>query len=217
MPVAIRQLHPHFVGEVSGVDLTRPLTAQEARAIEDGMDKYAVLIFHGQDITDEQQQAFARNFGERENPRGGTVAKAEDARLTSGLNDVSNLGKDGKPLPRDNRTHLFNLGNCLWHSDSSFRPIPAKFSLLSARVVNPKGGNTEFADMRAAYDALDDETKADDETLPDTSLHAYADGRTEDIAGDTDKFLSTDPQDQQQDTIDDEESEDLGPPAHEKA
>jgi len=165
MTVAIRQLHPHFVGEVSGVDLTKPLTSDEARAIEDGMDKYAVLIFHGQDISDDQQQAFARNFGERENPRGGTVAKAEDARLTSGLNDVSNLGKDGKPLPRDNRTHLFDLGNCLWHSDSSFRPIPAKFSLLSARVVNPNGGNTEFADMRAAYDALDDETKAEIEDM----------------------------------------------------
>ncbi len=89
------------------------------------------------------------------------MTKKEDYRLTSGLNDVSNLGKDGSPLPRDHRTHLFNLGNCLWHSDSSFRPIPAKFSLLSARVVNPKGGNTEFADMRAAYDALDDETKAE--------------------------------------------------------
>jgi alpha-ketoglutarate-dependent 2,4-dichlorophenoxyacetate dioxygenase len=81
------------------------------------------------------------------------------------LNDVSDLGKDGKPLPRDHRTHLFNLGNCLWHSDSSFLPIPAKFSLLSARVVNPKGGNTEFADMRAAHDALDDETKAEIEDL----------------------------------------------------
>jgi alpha-ketoglutarate-dependent 2,4-dichlorophenoxyacetate dioxygenase len=129
------------------------------------MDKYAVLLFRNQDITDEQQLAFALNFGERENARGGTVTKKEDYRLTSGLNDVSNLGKDGKPLARDNRTHLFNLGNCLWHSDSSFRPIPAKFSLLSARVVNPKGGNTEFADMRAAYDALDDETRAEIEDL----------------------------------------------------
>ncbi|MFL6792501.1 MAG: TauD/TfdA dioxygenase family protein, partial [Bradyrhizobium sp.] len=161
MAVLIRQLHPHFVGEVSGVDLRRPLSKQEAIDIEAGMDKYAVLIFHGQDISDEQQLAFALNFGEREQSRGGTVTKKEDYRLSSGLNDVSNLGKDGKPLPKDHRTHLFNLGNCLWHSDSSFRPIPAKFSLLSARVVNPKGGNTEFADMRAAYDALDDETKAE--------------------------------------------------------
>ena len=165
MTVLIRQLHPHFVGEVSGVDLRKPLTGQEAIDIESGMDRYAVLIFHGQDITDEQQLAFALNFGEREKARGGTVTRKEDYRLTTGLNDVSNLGKDGKPLPRDHRTHLFNLGNCLWHSDSSFRPIPAKFSLLSARVVNPKGGNTEFADMRAAYDALDDETRAEIEDM----------------------------------------------------
>jgi alpha-ketoglutarate-dependent 2,4-dichlorophenoxyacetate dioxygenase len=166
MTIAIRQLHKHFVGEVSGIDLRKPLTGAEAAEIEAGMDKYAVLVFHGQDITDDQQMAFARNFGERENPRGGNITKEKDYRLGSaGLNDVSNLGKDGKPLPKDHRTHLFNLGNCLWHSDSSFRPIPAKFSLLSARVVNPKGGNTEFADMRAAYDALDDETKAEVDDL----------------------------------------------------
>src|SRR6516225_3098727 len=165
MAIAIRQLHKHFVGEVSGIDLRKPLTRDEAREIEAAMDKYAVLVFRGQDITDEQQMAFALNFGERENPRGGNVTKKEDLRLDSGLNDVSNLDKDGKPLAKDHRQHLFNLGNCLWHSDSSFRPIPAKFSLLSARVVNPKGGNTEFADMRAAYDALDDETKAEIEDL----------------------------------------------------
>jgi alpha-ketoglutarate-dependent 2,4-dichlorophenoxyacetate dioxygenase len=165
MSVSIRQLHRHFVGEVSGVDLTTPLTAQEAREIEAGMDRYAVLVFHDQDITDEQQLQFASNFGPKENTKGGTVTKKADYRLTSGLADVSNLGKDGKPLPRDHRTHLFNLGNCLWHSDSSFRPIPAKFSLLSARVVNPIGGNTEFADMRAAYDALDDAAKAEIEDM----------------------------------------------------
>jgi len=165
MALAIRQLHQHFVGEVSGLDLRQPLTREQAREVEAAMDKYAVLVFHRQDITDEQQMAFALNFGERENARGGNITKKEDYRLTTGLNDVSNLGKDGKPLARDSRAHLFNLGNCLWHSDSSFRPIPAKFSLLSARVVNPKGGNTEFADMRAAYDALDDETKAEIEDM----------------------------------------------------
>jgi alpha-ketoglutarate-dependent 2,4-dichlorophenoxyacetate dioxygenase len=165
MAIAIRQLHPHFVGEVSGVDLRRPLTPEQAREIEAGMDTYAVLVFHDEDISDEQQLAFALNFGEREDARGGNIVKPQDSRLSTGLNDVSNLGKDGKPLPRDHRAHLFNLGNCLWHSDSSFRPIPAKFSLLSARIVNPKGGNTEFADMRAAYDALDEETKAEIEDL----------------------------------------------------
>ncbi|MDB5500332.1 MAG: 2,4-dichlorophenoxyacetate dioxygenase [Tardiphaga sp.] len=165
MSLNIRKLHPLFVGEVTGIDLTKPLSRDDAAAIESAMDDYAVLLFPKQDITDEQQLAFAMNFGEREDPHGGSVAKAADARLTTGVNDVSNLGPDGKPLPRDNRVHLFNLGNCLWHSDSSFRPIPAKFSLLSARIVNPKGGNTEFADMRAAYDALDDDTKAEIEDM----------------------------------------------------
>ncbi|MBI5262493.1 MAG: TauD/TfdA family dioxygenase [Bradyrhizobium sp.] len=165
MSTAIRQLQKHFVGEVSGLDLRKPLTSEQVREIQAAIDRHAVLVFRDQDITDEQQLAFALNFGERENARGGTVTRKEDYRLTSGLNDVSNLGKDGKPLPKDHRTHLFNLGNCLWHSDSSFRAIPAKYSLLSARVVNPKGGNTEFADMRAAYDALDEETKAEIEDL----------------------------------------------------
>jgi len=165
MTVMIRQLHPHFFGEVSGVDLRKPIAEDEAQAIEAGMNKYAVLLFRNQDITDEQQLAFARNFGERETIRGGNITKQADQRLTSGLNDVSNLGKDGKPLPRDHRAHLFNLGNCLWHSDSSFRPIPAKYSLLSARVISSSGGNTEFADMRAAYDALDNKIKADLEDM----------------------------------------------------
>src|SRR5512140_2275251 len=97
MTVTIRQLHPHFFGEVSGVDLRQPLTPQEARDIEAGMDKYAVLLFRNQDITDAQQMAFALNFGEREKARGGTVTKKEDYRLTSGPNGVSSLGRDGRP------------------------------------------------------------------------------------------------------------------------
>ena len=165
MALTIRKLHPVFVAEVTGIDLARPVSAADAAAIEDAIDEHAVLVFPRQDITDEQQLAFSLNFGERERIRGGSVMKKEEYRLTSGLADVSNPGRDGKPLPRDDRNHLFNLGNCLWHSDSSFRPIPAKFSLLSARVVNPKGGNTEFADMRAAYDALDDDTRAEIEDM----------------------------------------------------
>lgn len=165
MPVTIRQIHPVFVGEVSGVDISRPLTPDEAAAIDAGINKYAVLVFHDQNLTDEQQMAFTRNFGAIEDARGGNVTKPQDKRLVTGMNDVSNLGKDGKPLARDNRQRLFNIGNSLWHSDSSFRAVPAKYSLLSARVVNPKGGNTEFADMRAAYDALDDDTKREIDDL----------------------------------------------------
>jgi alpha-ketoglutarate-dependent 2,4-dichlorophenoxyacetate dioxygenase len=159
MTIAIRQIHPVFVGEVSGIDVSQPLTAEAVAAVEAGMNRYAVLVFHDQRLSDEQQMAFSRNFGVLEDARGGNITKPEDRRLQVGMNDVSNLGRDGAPLERDSRQRLFNLGNMLWHSDSSFRAVPAKYSLLSARVVNPTGGNTEFADMRAAYDALDAPTK----------------------------------------------------------
>jgi alpha-ketoglutarate-dependent 2,4-dichlorophenoxyacetate dioxygenase len=160
MTLTIRQIHPVFVGEVSGIDISKPLTRDEVDAIDAGMDRYAVLVFHGQEVTDEQQMTFSRNFGPLEDGRGGNITKPEDRRLQTGMGDVSNLDRSGRPMDRLSRQRLFNLGNMLWHSDSSFRPIPAKYSLLSARVVNPVGGNTEFADMRAAYDSLDRATKA---------------------------------------------------------
>ncbi len=161
MTLAIRQIHPHFVGEVSGIDLTRPLAPDQVAALEAGMDRYAVLVFHDQHLTDEQQMAFTRNFGAIENARGGNITRPEQQRLPVGMNDVSNLDKDQKPFARDDRRRLFNLGNQLWHSDSSFRAIPAKYSLLSCRLPAEHGGNTEFADMRAAYDALDAATKTE--------------------------------------------------------
>jgi alpha-ketoglutarate-dependent 2,4-dichlorophenoxyacetate dioxygenase len=165
MTISVRQIHPVFVGEVSGIDISKPLTPDEVKAVEAGMDRYAVLVFHDQKITDEQQMEFSRNFGSLEDARGGNITKPEDKRLQVGMNDVSNLGRDGQPLSRESRVRLFNLGNMLWHSDSSFRAIPAKYSLLSARVVNPVGGNTEFADMRAAYDTLDAAMQAQIEDL----------------------------------------------------
>jgi alpha-ketoglutarate-dependent 2,4-dichlorophenoxyacetate dioxygenase len=165
MPITIRQIHPVFVGEVSGIDIAKAVTREDAQAIDAGMAKYAVLVFRDQKLTDEQQMAFTGNFGPIEDARGGNITKPQDRRLVEGMNDVSNLAKDGSPLPRDSRQRLFNIGNMLWHSDSSFRVIPAKYSLLSARTVNRKGGNTEFADMRAAYDALDDETKCEIDDL----------------------------------------------------
>src|SRR5919197_4974053 len=161
MALTIRPLHPIIAGEVSGVDLRQPLTREEAAAIEEGMNQYAVLVFHDQDITDEQQIAFSRNFGEIEPSVGGTVTKDHERRLGYDLADISNRDKENKVFARDDRRRLFNLGNMLWHSDSSFRAVPAKFSLLSARAIPASGGNTEFAYMRAAYDALDDATKAE--------------------------------------------------------
>ena len=158
MTVSIRQIHPVFVGEVSGVDISRPLTPDEVAGIEAGMDRYAVLVFHDQPINDDQQLVFSRALGPLEQATG-DIAAPQDRRMSMELNDISNLDKNSKILARDDRRRLFGLGNQLWHSDSSFKPVPAKYSLLSARQIPPTGGNTEFADMRAAYDALDEETR----------------------------------------------------------
>ena len=161
MTLTIQQLTPVFAGEVSGVDITRPLTRDAVAAIEAGMDRYAVLVFHDQKLTDAQQQVFSRNFGELEHTGGGNITKMQDRRLDPYMADVSNLDKDHRPLARHTRTRMFNLGNRLWHSDSSFRAVPAKYSLLSGRMVVDHGGQTQFAYMRAAYDALDAATKAE--------------------------------------------------------
>jgi alpha-ketoglutarate-dependent 2,4-dichlorophenoxyacetate dioxygenase len=162
MTVGITPLHPVFAGEVSRVDLTQPITAEDAAAIEAGMDQYGVLVFRDQDISDAQQIAFTRNFGDLENYQTpGSVRKREDNRLGAGIADLSNLTKDGGIISAEDRVWFFKLGDRLWHSDSSFRPVPAKYSALSGRVLPSWGGNTEFADMRAAYDALDDRTKAE--------------------------------------------------------
>ena len=165
MTIGIRQIHLVFAGEVSGVDITRPIPREAAAAIEAGMDRYAVLVFRDQKLTDEQQVAFSRNFGELERTRGNAITKAAEMRLDPAFAAVSNLDKDHRPLARDSRRRLYAFGNRLWHSDSSFRALPATYSLLSGRTVVDKGGATEFADMRAAYDALDAATKADIEEV----------------------------------------------------
>ncbi|MBM3620199.1 MAG: TauD/TfdA family dioxygenase [Alphaproteobacteria bacterium] len=149
---------PDFAGEVRGIDLRKKLMPDEVSAVAAGMDHYAVLVFRDQDIDDEQQLAFSRNFGPMETATG-DIARPEDRRLSMDVNDISNLDKHGNVLARDDRKRLFSLGNMLWHSDSSFKATPAKYSALSARVIPDSGGDTEFADMRAAWDTLDQETR----------------------------------------------------------
>jgi alpha-ketoglutarate-dependent 2,4-dichlorophenoxyacetate dioxygenase len=162
MTIAITPIDPvhraFFAGVVSGLDLRKPLSAGEVAAVHAGMDQFGVLVFHGQEITDDEQLAFSRALGPLEQATG-DIAAPHERRMSMDLNDISNLDKDSKVLARDDRRRLFGLGNQLWHSDSSFKEIPAKYSLLSARRIPPAGGNTEFADMRAAYDTLDEETK----------------------------------------------------------
>jgi alpha-ketoglutarate-dependent 2,4-dichlorophenoxyacetate dioxygenase len=164
MPLETQPLTPHFAARLTGIDAHRALAPAEVAAVEAAMDRYAVVVMPGQDITDEQQLAFSRNFGPLED---GANSGARDAelRLPTVFADVSNLGKQGAPLERDNRRRLAGLANRLWHSDASFRSVPARYSILSGRIVASSGGNTEFADMRAAYDALDAGTKAEIEGL----------------------------------------------------
>jgi alpha-ketoglutarate-dependent 2,4-dichlorophenoxyacetate dioxygenase len=154
-----------FAATVEGIDLPAPLDAAAAAAIHAAMDRYAVLVFHDQPLTDEQQIAFTKSLGKIELNTANNVTRLDQRRLSIEMSDISNLDQHSNMLARDDRRRAFNLGNRLWHSDSSFKAVPAKYSLLSARTVPSAGGNTEFADMRAAYDALDPETKAEIEDL----------------------------------------------------
>jgi alpha-ketoglutarate-dependent 2,4-dichlorophenoxyacetate dioxygenase len=164
MPIETIPLTRHIGGRMTGIDARKPLTPDEVAAVDAGMDKYAVLVLPGQDITDEQQLAFTANFGPFQDGANSTERR-EELRLDPAFADVSNLDRTGRKLERDDRRRMASLGNRLWHSDASFRVVPAKYSILSGRIVVTKGGNTEFADMRAAYDALDARTKAEVEDL----------------------------------------------------
>ena len=159
MGVEIRQVGECFAGEVTGIDLTEPLSTENVNAIHEGMDKYAVLTFREQPLTAEEQLAFSKQLGDIEHAIGTSLREDKDARLPSTFADVSNLDKEDRPFDINDRRRLFAIGNRLWHSDSSFKVVPAKYSILHAISIPSKGGNTEFAHMPSAYDALDDETK----------------------------------------------------------
>ncbi|MDB5374948.1 MAG: 2,4-dichlorophenoxyacetate monooxygenase [Belnapia sp.] len=153
MPLQLTPLHPLFAAEVQGVDLRQTPGPALCAEIDRAMDRYAVLVFRDQHLDDDQQLAFGEALGPLEQSRG--VVDAHKMRLKhKQMADISNIDLDGKLLGADDRRRMFNLGNQLWHSDSSFKATPAKYSMLHARLIPPEGGNTEFADMRAAWDAL---------------------------------------------------------------
>lgn len=153
MTLTVRQLHPLFVAEIAGADLRRDLSEPDIDAIVAALDRYAVVVLPDQRIDDARQIAFSARLGPLE-----TTIKAyrpgHKLRLDAHISDVSNLDEENRLLALDDRRRMNGLGNRLWHTDSSFKPTPAKYSLLSARVIPPTGGETEFADLRAAYDAL---------------------------------------------------------------
>ncbi len=159
-------INSQFAAEIRQIDCRRPPGDKDVAAINAAMLEFAVLAFRDQPLTDEQQLAFTRKFGELERHEApGHVRKREQERLGPGIADFSNLDKRGERMRADDRVWLFKLGDRLWHSDSSFRSLTAGYSLLSGRIIPSHGGDTEFADMRAAYDALDERTKSEIDDL----------------------------------------------------
>lgn len=166
MSIAVKPTHHDFVAEISGVDIARPLAATDRNAIQDAIDRYAVVVFRDQDLDDDRQVAFARHFG----PIHSSAQKARHTGIKHRLAgneiaDISNLDGDSKVLDENSKRRLDWLANRLWHTDASFRAVPGALSMLYAHVVPDEGGDTEFADMRAAYDALPNGTKATIEDL----------------------------------------------------
>jgi alpha-ketoglutarate-dependent 2,4-dichlorophenoxyacetate dioxygenase len=162
MAIELTALHPTLGAEVRGVDLTRSVIPQVFAEIDAAFNRYGILVFSQQPVTDEQQLAFSRLLGPLEvNPN---YAGAK-MRLRPDIADISNLDAEDRVLARDDRRNLFNIGNQLWHTDSSFKRTPAKCSLLSAREIPASGGETQFADLREAWDALPDAKKREIEGL----------------------------------------------------
>ncbi|HTO12863.1 MAG TPA: TauD/TfdA family dioxygenase [Candidatus Binatia bacterium] len=168
MGLSVRRLHPHFAAEVTGVylrDLDDPTFAQLRAAFEE----HSVLVFHDQHLTDDEQIAFTRRFGPLEET---TRSIAQNARVAPQIADLSNVDAEGRTFAADDRRMLYHKGNQLWHSDSSFKPVPAMASLLSAREVPSEGGETEYASLRAAWDALPRTLQARLEGM--VAVHSFA-------------------------------------------
>jgi alpha-ketoglutarate-dependent 2,4-dichlorophenoxyacetate dioxygenase len=158
MAITICPVTESFAAEIGDVDLSAPLTEDDIASVKDAFAKYAVLIFPSQNLSTDQHLDFARYFGPLET----TIAlhrKDAELRVRKEFADVSNLDPENKVWGKDSRQRMFQLGNRLWHTDSSFKYLPARASLLYARSIPPVGGHTEFADQRAAYDALPEDMK----------------------------------------------------------
>ena len=175
MTLEFRKLHPHFVAEAtSRVDLRKIQDEDTLACLRRGMDRYAALVFRDQAFTDEEQLAFARRFDGTLHRKTGASVLAKNRLGDEALTDVSNVGGDGRLLEPGNRRRQYSLANRLWHTDASFQDPPGRYSMLMARVVPPVAADTELADMRAAYDALPEDTKAKLEGLRAHHSIAYS-------------------------------------------
>jgi len=157
--LTFRKLHPCFVAEVSPVDLRQVHDPETLGQIRAGMDEYAVLVFRDQPFADDEQLAFAQRLDGELHTKLGISALQKNRLGNEALGDISNLDESGEIMRSDNRRRMYGLGNRLWHTDASFQDPPGRYSMLSAKVVPPVDADTEFADTRAAYDALPEEEK----------------------------------------------------------
>jgi len=165
MALNFRKLHAQFAAEADPIDLRRVQDRATLDAIRDAMDQYLVLVFPGQPFGDAEQLAFAQRLDGALHTKTGSAALGANRFGNEALTDISNLGALGEILARGDRRRQYALGNRLWHTDASFQDPPGRYSMLHARVVPASGADTEFADMRAAYEALDDATRAQIESL----------------------------------------------------
>lgn len=174
MGLTFRKLHPLFVAEASPIELRRAHDEATLAEIREGMDEYAVLVFRDQPFTDEEQLAFARRLDGELHTRTGAAALGKSRLGNEALSDISNVDENGEVLDAGDRRRMYSLGNRLWHTDASFVDPAGRYSMLSAKVVPPVPADTEYADMRAAYDALPEETKAQLEGLRAHHSIAYS-------------------------------------------
>jgi len=156
---SFHELLPGFAAEASAIDLRSATERAVIESIRAGMDAHAVLVFRSQPFTDDEQLAFARRFDGILHEKTGAAVLKKNRFGNEALTDISNLDESGELLKAGDRRRMYALGNRLWHTDASFQNPPGRYSMLSAKVVPPVAADTEFADMRAAYDALDAETR----------------------------------------------------------
>ncbi|MBM4256951.1 MAG: TauD/TfdA family dioxygenase [Deltaproteobacteria bacterium] len=159
MALTFHQMHPLFVAEVSPINLRDVHDRATLEEIRTGMDRYGVLVFHDQFLTDDEHVAFAQRFDGELHTKTGISALQESRLGNEALADISNLDETGHILGSDDRRRMYGLGNRLWHTDASFQDPPGRYSMLAAKVVPPVGADTQFADMHAAYDTLPQEMK----------------------------------------------------------
>jgi len=172
--VTFRRLQPYFFGEASSIALRETFDAETLAAIRAGMDEHAVLVFHDQAFTDAEQMAFAQRLDGKLHAKTGARVVAQNRFGNEALTDISNVGADGNILAADDRRREYSLGNRLWHTDASFEDPPGRYSMLHARVIPDEAADTEFADLRAAWDALDEKTQAKIENLRAHHSIAYS-------------------------------------------